>query len=261
MTTRRLLGKTALVTRPKEQARELQEALEAQGATVALQPAIEILPPDNWADVDDALTLVAAGKVDWTIFSSSNGVRFVCDRLASTFPELARRFADLTQIAAVGSGTANALRARELEASLVPPQFDADSLVDAFVDRLGSSLAGLTFLSFRASRGRKTLIERLTALGANVLETTAYRSVDVKTPRPAILDALRSGKIDVAIASSSASARSLAEMFGEAAKKTRWIAISPLTADALRQNGLDVAAIAVESTVEGLVDAVVRATR
>ena len=97
-------------------------------------------------------------------------------------------------------------------------------------------------------------------MGANVLETVAYRSVDVKTPDPAVLDALRSGKIDVAIASSSASARSLAEMFGDAANKTRWVAISPLTAGALRQNGLDVAAIAAESTVEGLVEAVVQAT-
>ena len=259
-TTKRLLGKTALVTRPKEQARELQEALEAQGATVALQPAIEILPPENWSDVDAALNLVADEKVDWTIFSSSNGVRFVCDRLTSAFPYLAKRFADLTQIAAVGSGTANALRLYGLEAALVPSQFDADGLVDAFVDRLGA-LAGLTFLSFRASRGRKTLSERLTALGANVLETTAYRSVDVKTPDPAILHALQSDNIDVAIASSSASARSLAEMFGAAAKKTRWVAISPLTADALRQNGLAVAAIAAESTVEGIVEAVVRAAR
>ncbi|MBR4752069.1 MAG: uroporphyrinogen-III synthase [Thermoguttaceae bacterium] len=260
MTTKRLLGKTALVTRPREQAREIQEALEAQGATVALQPAIEILSPDSWTDVDASLKLVAERKINWTIFSSANGVRFVCDRLDAAFPELKRSFAELTQIAAVGAATANALRLYGLEAALTPAQFDADGLVDAFVERLGSP-SGLTFLSFRASRGRKTLTERLTALGANVLETVAYRSADVKTPDPAVLDALQSGKIDVAIASSSASARSLAEMFGDAAKKTRWVAISPLTADALRQNGLDVAAIAAESTVEGLVEAVVQATR
>ena len=259
MTTKRLLGKTALVTRPRDQAREIQEALEAQGATVALQPAIEILPPDSWTDVDASLKLVAERKINWTIFSSANGVRFVCDRLDAAFPELKRSFAELTQIAAVGAATANALRLYGLEAALTPTQFDADGLVDAFVERLGSP-SGLTFLSFRANRGRKTLTERLTALGANVLETVAYRSVDVKTPDPAVLDALQSGKIDVAIASSSASARSLAEMFGDAANKTRWVAISPLTADALRQNGLAVAAIAAESSVEGLVEAVVQAT-
>ena len=161
-------------------------------------------------------------------------------------------------IAAVGPGTANVLNEYDLKASIVPEQFDADGLADAFVERYGN-LFGRSFVSFRASRCRKTLSERLTALGARVRETVAYRNVDVTTADPEILAALQSGKIDFTTVTSSASARALAQMFGDGAKKTRWIAISPLTANALRQEGLDVDAVAEEATMPSLVDAVVQA--
>ncbi len=260
MSTQRLSGISALVTRPKEQTRELQEALEAEGAVVVVQSAIEILPPENWNEVDFSLRLVESGRIDWIVFSSANGVRFVCDRIDETFPKLARRLGDFAQIAAVGESTANSLRSRGVDVALVPRHFDADGLVDALIERLGSA-EELSFLSFRANRGRKTLSERLANLGATVFETTAYRSVDVKKPDSDVVRALRSGKIDFAIASSSASARSLVGMFGADAQKTKWIAISPLTANALRQQGLPVAGVARDSTARGLVEAIIQASK
>ena len=257
---RSLLGKTVLVTRPRDQAQELQIWLEARGADAPVQPAIEILPPENWNDVDDVLRQISKNKFGWALFSSANGVRFVCDRAASVLSGGARCLGAHINIAAVGPGTANVLNEYGLKAAIVPEQFDADGLADAFVERYGN-LFGRSFVSFRASRGRKTLSERLTALGARVRETVAYRNVDVTTADLEILAALQSDKIDFTTVTSSASARALAQMFGDGVKKTRWIAISPLTADALRQEGIDVDAVAEEATMPSLVDAVVQAAR
>ena len=46
-----------------------------------IQPAIEVHPPDNWREVDDATDRLA--DFQWVVFSSANGVRFFCGRLAA----------------------------------------------------------------------------------------------------------------------------------------------------------------------------------
>jgi uroporphyrinogen-III synthase len=53
----------------------------------------------------------------------------------------------------------------------------------------------------------------------------------------------------------------LARLFGDAFSQTRWVALSPLTADALRSVGVEPAAVAQEATIKSLVDAVVDATK
>lgn len=78
-----LSGQTVLTTRSREQAAELNALLEKRGATVLSQPAIEILPPDDFGDVDDALQTIRRGEFAWILFSSSNGVRFLWNRFDS----------------------------------------------------------------------------------------------------------------------------------------------------------------------------------
>src|SRR5258708_3670749 len=52
--SRPLFGKRILVTRPREQAAELVELLEVMGAETIEAPMIRILPPDDYAPLDDA---------------------------------------------------------------------------------------------------------------------------------------------------------------------------------------------------------------
>lgn len=257
--SQRLQGRVVLVTRPREQAAELSAQLRAEGADVLSQPAIEILPPETWDGVDGAIKECELKNVNWVVFSSANGARAVVERLRALYPNDDGSTFDLfaargVRVAAVGASTADVLRSLGIDVELVPRQFDAEGLVDAFVERLGR-LDGLNVCSFRASRGRKVLSERLGALGAKVVEVEAYRSVDTTTPDPNVLDALRDGKIDYAFVSSSASARALVNMFGSDARKTRWIALSPLTASALAEQGVDACAVAKETTSQGLLDA------
>lgn len=333
--THELSGQTVLVTRPREQAVELRSLLEERGAAVLVQPSIEILPPENWDAVDDALRSLANGEFDRVLFSSSNGVRFFLERLDASFGDEARRvFLDETQetafrlarrsfarkrdrnerraetfeaklaaqapfldaveertldamrraaaenarsaaekrrerlarfffdanvsVAAVGPGTADALRDFGVHVDLIPEKYNAEGLVAALV-AAEKSLVGKRFLSVRANRGRDVLARESTALGATVREVAAYRSVDVETPNAEIVDALRSGGIDFGTVASSATAKALARLFGTELGRTRWVALSPLTAGALREHGVEPAAVARESTLESLVDAVVAA--
>src|SRR6266850_1076560 len=76
---RPLFGKRVLVTRPREQAGELVELLEAMGAEAIEAPMIRILPPDDYAPLDDACA--RAGTFDWIIFSSANTVDAFMERL------------------------------------------------------------------------------------------------------------------------------------------------------------------------------------
>ena len=255
-----LSGKTVLVTRPREQAAELRALLEERGADVLVQPSIAILPPETWTDVDDALQHAERGDFDWILFSSSNGVRFFLERVA---PERrARFFADArTSVAAVGPGTAAALNEFGVAVDLVPTtEFNAEGLVAALRDA-ETSLDGKRLLSVRANRGRDVLSKEATQLGALVREVVAYRSVDVETPDAPIVDALRSNRIAFGTVASSATAKALARLFGDALAQTRWVALSPLTADALRSVGVEPAAVAEEATLKSLVDAVVGASQ
>lgn len=114
-------------------------------------------------------------------------------------------------------------------------------------------------LLVRASRGRETLAETLTRSGAEVVQAVAYESRDVRAPRAEAAAALAAGKIDWVTVTSSAIARSLAAMFGDALHRTKLAAISPLTAGVLQEAGYHVAAVAREYTAAGLAEAVTRA--
>src|SRR5207302_532772 len=78
---RPLFGVTVLITRPRDQAKELSDLLGAYGAGVLEFPTIAIVPPRDWASLDRAIA--ALSKYHWIIFTSVNGVRFFLERLAA----------------------------------------------------------------------------------------------------------------------------------------------------------------------------------
>ncbi len=225
----------------------LAERLRALGAEVVLQPAIRIAPPADWRPVDDAL--VRLHQYDWLVFSSANGVRYLLNRLRERDFHVAR----FPRIAAIGPGTADELTRFGLRADLVPERFRAESLAEA----LARDAAGKRFLLARASRGRETLAERLTAAGAAVDQIVVYTSSDVERPSEEVAALLRAGQIAWVSVTSSAIARSLARMFGDDLHRARLASISPLTSGVLRELGFEPAAEAAEYTLEGLAAAIV----
>ena len=249
-----------MVTRPREQASELQTLLESRGATVLLQPAIEIAPPEDQNALALAARDVVKGKYQWILFSSANGVAFVMPKIINELESrgeienIGEHFARANvKFATVGAKTAQVLRKFGVERALEPEKFDADALADALINA-DSEITRKRAISFRADRGKKTLGETLRARGVEFHEVVAYRSVDVLEPSCDVKDAIRLGRVDLATVMSSASCLALCKMLGDDAKKIGWLALSEVIAQILREQHYRVLGVSQEATSESLVE-------
>jgi len=124
---------------------------------------------------------------------------------------------------------------------------------------LAPEVRGKRVLLARASRGREILAEMLAAAGATVDQVVVYESRDIASPDLSIAEILADGKVDYITVTSSAIARSLVNLFGDALHKTRLAAISPLTASVLAEHGVPPAIVAETYTTDGLVSAILAA--
>ncbi len=234
---RPLFGRRILVTRPAEQCESLAQPLRELGAEVLHQAAIRIEPIDDFTLLDAAIARLH--EFAWVVFSSSNGVRMLLERLLATGGD-ARSFGPC-RLAAMGPGTAEELSRYSLRANLLPrDEFRAEALAKELIQ--SEPIQGQRVLLIRASRGREVLAEELTQAGAQVEQVVAYNSLDVSQPEPQVQALLAAGKLDWVTVTSSAIARSLVQLFGEELKKSRLASISPITSQTLRELGYEPAA-------------------
>jgi uroporphyrinogen III methyltransferase/synthase len=252
---RPLFGKRVLVTRPANQAGDLVRRLEQFGAVPLVLPAVEIREPPDWAPVDRALAQLA--QYHWLVFTSANGVHALVRRLRHQGRDL--RALGALCLAAIGPGTADALRTYYLEPDLVPAEFRSEALAAA----LKEQAAGRRVLLARADRGRDVLRQELAAVAA-VDQVAVYSQVDAVTPNADVLDRLRRGEIDYVTLTSSNIARALARVLDAPCRArleqgaVQAVSISPVTSAAIRELGWPVAAEAAEYTVAGVVDALIQ---
>ena len=243
-----------MVPRPREQADELCVRLERLGARTITQPAIVISEPPTWEPVDQAIQRLS--EFDWIVFSSANGVHYFCDRVIEIQKDASQATIKSCHLAAIGPGTADVLRKEyELPVDFVPAKYRAEELADGLI---AEAEAGKRFLLVRASRGRPILADRLKAAGGAITEVVAYSSEDA---RPEDLEVLRTkrqildGQVDWIAVTSSAIARSLATMYGDALRYVRLASISPVTSQTIRKLGFEPTAEATVYTMSGIIDA------
>jgi uroporphyrinogen-III synthase len=162
-----LTGKRVLVTRAREQASQLAEALRAAGAEPVEIPAIAIAPPHSYAHIDGAISSLK--EFDWVVFTSANAVRVFCERAlyAGVHPAAAG-----LQIAVIGPATASAVKEAGMKVALVAPKFVAESLLQ----ELRLLVGGESVLLVRAEVARDVLPNGLRAAGAEVTVADAYRN-------------------------------------------------------------------------------------
>ncbi len=185
-----LAGKTILVTRSLTQSSLFSGHLTKKGANAIEMPAIEIVPPSSWLALDNAIAHLS--DFDWLILTSTNGVEYFFDRLATQGRD-ARALAGV-KIAVVGEKTASCLKQRGLQPDFIPPNFVADSLVEHFPELLD----GKKVLFPRVETGgREVLVKELTASGAEVIEVAAYESRCPEAIAEAALDALQRRAVDI----------------------------------------------------------------
>jgi uroporphyrinogen III methyltransferase / synthase len=240
---RPLEGKTVVVTRARAQASELSARLRGLGARVVEAPAIRIVPLDGEVPV--------LAEYDLVCVTSANGVELLFDRLGALGAD-ARAFANST-VAAIGPGTARALRERGIEADVVPERFVAEGLVEALSD-----VPVTRALVARAKDARDVLPDALRDRGAEVDVLALYETV-AEPVDETTLEAARSA--DYVTFTSSSTVRFFLAMPGvkEALANARAISIGPVTSETLREHGVEPAVEATEHDIDGLIAALLAA--
>ena len=254
--TRPLFGKRVLVTRTREQASELARALAAAGAEPVELPALQITRRFDAKRLAKAADALRDGTYDWLLFTSANAV-------AIFFEFLMERGLDAralrASVAAIGPGTAAALKSRGVAADVTPSAdaYTAEGLLAALD---GVEMDGCRVLLPRAEGGREVLTEGLRTRGASVDEVTLYVAAVPEDPDAEGLRRLLAGEIDVATFASSSSVRNLVSMLGddlEALRGARIACIGPTTAATLEELlGRPPDVVASEHTIAGLVRAI-----
>jgi uroporphyrinogen-III synthase len=207
-----------IVTRAQGQIEPLARRIEELGHEVVRCPLIELEPigPDE----------VDAAGYDWLVVTSPFGAS-----------ELLRRArGELPRVAAVGRGTAEALREGGVEPALVARVSTQEGLLDELPRPTGRVLfAG-------AERARRLLVD---ALGADVLPLYRTRALRPDPPPEG----------DLVVLASASAARAFASLGVEMPA----VSIGPETTRAAEDAGLTVAAEAETHDLEGLVAAVSKA--
>lgn len=229
---RPLAGVSVAVTRARAQASALAARLRALGASVVEAPAIRIEPLE--CDVPDL-----AG-FDLLCVTSPNGAEQLMERVRD-----ARALAGPV-IAALGPGTARALRERGIEPDVVPERAVAESLVETLRD-----VPVTRALIARAQDARDVLPDALRARGAHVEILPLYRTVAEPLSDEARAAALGA---DYATFTSASSARFFHEAAGTL-NGPRIVSIGPVTSAALRELGREPDVEAPVHTPDGLVEA------
>ncbi|HEX5470148.1 MAG TPA: uroporphyrinogen-III synthase [Gaiellaceae bacterium] len=191
------------------------QRLRAGGFEVADCPLIRIEPLDG--------PPLELERYDWLLVTSRNAVVPLLGRLGGPLP----------RVAAIGSGTAEALRGHGVEPALVAERSTQEGLAAALPRPAGRLLhAG-------AEGARDVLVREL---GADFVPL--YRTVPLR-PR-SFPDA------DIVVLASASAARALAELRTD----LPCVTIGPVTSDEARRSGLVVAAEAEAHGLDGLVAAV-----
>lgn len=248
---RPLAGKRIVVTRARAQASSLSVRLRELGAEVTEMPAIGIEPLDP-EPLDAALRRLSA--YDWVMFASQNAVEIVWQ--AMRIRGLDARSLGSTRVAAIGRATADALLAHGIAADVVPERFVAESLVDALKGR--TDVNGRRVLLPQAMEARDVLADGLRALGAQVDAIPIYRAVLDGTGAARVAERLRAGEIDLVTLTSSSTVQFFVDAVGaETARGAPVASIGPVTSATAKALGLRVVVESGESTISGLVDAIV----
>jgi uroporphyrinogen III methyltransferase/synthase len=252
--TKPLFGWRILVPRTREQAGSMTAKLAEYGAVCSVVPTISVESPRTPQQMERAIKGMVTGRYEWVGFTSVNAVKAVRERFEE-FGLDARAFSGL-KVAAVGGVTADALREWGIQPDLVPSgEQSAHGLLedwppyDDVLDPINR-----VFLP-RADIATDTLVAGLQDIGWEVDDVTAYRTVRAAPPPPAVRDAIKSGRFDAVVFTSSSTVRNLVGIAGKPHPSTVVAAIGPATAKTAEEHGLHVDVLAAEASADALVAA------
>jgi uroporphyrinogen III methyltransferase/synthase len=249
-----LFGWRVLVPRTKDLVSPMLTRLRSHGARVEEVPTIAVEQPRNPGQLDKAIRGLVEGRFEWIAFTSRNAVRAVRERF-DDYGLDARSFSGL-KVAAATAGTADSLRAWGIDPDLVGgAEATLASLAEAFPEYdPGVNPINRVFLP-KADVATEAFLDALDALGWEVEEIVAYRTVRAAPPPAETREAIKQGQFDAVVFSSSSTVRNLVGIAGKPHAVTVVAAIGPATANTCEAHGLRVDVVAPVPTGVALADA------
>jgi len=246
-----LAGKRVVVTRALEQGKSLVEALRDAGAEPVLLPLVAFAPADNLAELDACLKNCA--RFDWVFFTSQNALRAVQQRCADLDLPLAQVFAGV-KIAAVGPATAEVVAATGLSVNFISRVHTGVALAE----ELSAETQQKRVFLPRSDRANPDLIEVLNLHGWQVTPVVAYKTVSPGSDSPQAQESLFHGDADAILFFSPSAVHHLRELLGakrfrELSRQSVFVAIGPVSENALKVEGVDRILLAADATVAAAV--------
>ena len=262
---RPLFGKRIVVTRSREQARDLVDLLEGLGAQTIEAPTFRLVPAEDPEAVDRAVA--SANQYRWIVFESANAVSRFCSSLLNGSRDL--RALGGVRVAAIGPSTADRLESFGLRPDVVVPESGTEATANAL--EADGLLAGARVLVVRPDHGRveqarETLASELSSRGAETTDLIAYRTVPGSSETAAAQDLYRQlleGTVDAVTFTTPTAVQRFVDLIGrdqaaDLLNQTVVVAIGPVTAAAASALGIAAPQVAEPFTVSGLVSTLVR---
>jgi uroporphyrinogen-III synthase len=222
-----------LNTRPRDQAAELTALLRRAGCEPLEQPAIEIVPAWQLAELQRVRDDLQRRAYAWLVLQSVNAGRLLPLQHARIL---------------CGMTTARALH---IQPAVSLERFSAAGALDSLRPVLRG---GERVLIPRAAESRDELLDGLADLDVLVDAPVAYRT---EPTSPATLEGLRALSIDVLTLCSPSAARALLAGIGrDWLAERRIVCLGETTAHAVRVLGLHVDGVAKHTSMPSLVEAV-----
>ena len=165
---RPLFGRRIVITRSRDQARELADELEQLGAQTLEAPVFQIAPAEDSEAIDRAAASVDGYQ--WVLFTSANSVTRFFNALLSGPRDM--RALGRVSIGAIGPTTGDRLGARGIKPNFVMSEMRIDDIVEAM--GAAGALDGQRVLIVRPDFLRDTLASALARRGAAVTDLVAY---------------------------------------------------------------------------------------
>ena len=257
---RPLSGRRVVVTRPREQARELVDLFEEQGAEVIQAPTVRVAPPTGYETLDEACASIST--FNWVVLPTLAGTEVFIRRLIAGPNDI--RSLHGVGICAIGQPAAERFSDVGVRVDLPLSEYRPETLVEALSRT--RPLTGQRILLLRAEAAKDVLAAELRKAGADVADMAAYRTVKVlpgDPGEPDLYKQLLEQQIDVLVFGNPSTAREFVDIYGAEAlidllRTTVVACIGPVTAQALQAHGIPTPVVAEDHTNLGLVAAVVR---
>jgi hydroxymethylbilane synthase len=244
---RQLEGMTVIVTGTDELVERVTDEVGRRGGEPLAVETIQIAPAEDPRPLAAAAEALVGGRFDWIVLTSRQGIAAMTGAL--------REIPSGTRVAVVGEATGAALRETGVEPDVIAATPTGEGLVAALDGRIRRGERVLLPVSSRA----RDVVERgLAALGAEVTRVDAYATEIVTEPSPAVLARVERGEVGAVLLASPSAVRGFMDQFGTllpVLSAAAFVAIGPVTAEAMREQGLPVHAVAISPGAGGMVEA------